>query len=154
VAAAAVTAGVFGEFAYNEIVTTTLAGAAPSAAVSPWSGLRGPDLQHGRRLAATDPGTGVHAEVVLDAAPWGTKVSFAVSQLPGPQNCRLVAVRRNGDEEVLSSWVVPREGYGEAAQPRALVLQAATALDGADIVGVRVDAVGRGATWPLVTVPG
>ena len=83
---------------HDEIVTATSAGAAPSAAVSPWNGLRGPDLEHGRRLEGTDPGTGVHAEVVLDAAAWGTKVSFALSRLPGPQNCRLVAVRRGGDE--------------------------------------------------------
>jgi hypothetical protein len=153
VAAAAVTAGIFGEFAYDEILTTTSAGAVPSAAVSPWNGLRGPDLEHGRRAEATDPGTGVWAEVVLDKAAWGTKVSFALSALPGPQDCRLVAVRRDGDEEVLSSWVVPAQGYGEPGQPRPLVLQAATALDPADIVGLRVDAVGHGATWPLVTVP-
>jgi hypothetical protein len=153
VAAAAVTAGVFSEFAYDEIVTTTSAGAAPTAAVSPWTGLRGPDLEHGRRLEATDPATGVHAEVVLDTAAWGTKVSFALSRLPGPQDCRLVAVRKGGDEQVLSSWVVPADGYGEPDQPRPLVLQAATALSRGDIVGLRVDAVGRGATWPLVTVP-
>jgi hypothetical protein len=153
VAAAAVTAGVFSEFAYDEIVTTSSAGAVPSAAVSPWSGLRGPDLENGRRLEATDPGTGVHAEMVLDTAAWGTKVSFALSRLPGPQNCRLVAVRQGGDEQVLSSWVVPPEGYGEPSQPRSLVLQAATALNRADIVSLRVDAVGQGATWPLVTVP-
>jgi hypothetical protein len=33
------------------------------------------------------------------------------------------------------------------------VLQAATALNRADIVSLRVDAVGKGGTWPLVTVP-
>ena len=155
VAAVAVTAGVFGEFGefgHDEILTS--AGAAPSAAVSPWSGLQGPDLEHGRRLVGTDPGTGVHAEVVLDAAAWGTKVSFALSRLPGPQNCRLVAVRRGGDEEMLSSWTVPPEGYGEAGQPHPLVLQAATALDRSDIVSLRVDAVGQGGAWPLVTVSG
>jgi len=157
VAAVAATAGVFGEFGefgHDEILAASSAGAAPSAAVSPWSGLGGPDLEHGRRLVGTDPGTGVHAEVVLDAAAWGTKVSFALSRLPGPQNCRLVAVRRGGDEEVLSSWTVPPEGYGEAEQPHPLVLQAATALDRSDIVSLRVDAVGQGGAWPLVTVSG
>jgi hypothetical protein len=151
IAAVAATAGVFGEFGHDEIVTTS-AGAPVSAAASPWDGLRGPDLEHGVKLAATDPATGVLAEVVLEAAPWGTKVSFAVSGLDGPQNCRLVVLRRDGGTELLSSWVVPAGGYGVGSQPRPLVLQAATALNRAQIAGLRVEAVDHDATTPLVTV--
>jgi hypothetical protein len=155
VAAVAVSAGVFGELAYDEILTTTSARtASPSpAATAPWDALAGPDLERGRRLAVTDAATGVRADMVLDSAPWGTRVSFALSELAGPQNCRLVAVRRDGSTEVLSSWVVPPQGYGNAEQSRPLVLQAATALDRADIKALRVEAVGRGAPRPLVTVP-
>ncbi len=155
VAAVAVSAGVFGELAYDEILTTSAA-KAPSASASvaaPWDGLGGPDLERGRRLTATDAATGVKADVVIDGAPWGTRVSFALSQLAGPQRCQLVAVRRDGSTEVLSSWVVPAQGYGRTEQPRPLVLQAATALDRADITALRVEALGRGAPRPLVTVP-
>ncbi len=150
VAAVGVTAGVFSELAYDEVLTRTSAGVPTASA--PWDGL-GPDLERGRQVAATDAGTGVRADVVLDGAPWGTRVSFSLSQLDGPQNCRLVAVRRDGSTEVLSSWVVPPEGYGNAQQSRPLVLQASTAIALADIESLRVEAVGRGAPQPLVTVP-
>jgi hypothetical protein len=153
VAAVAVTAGLFGELAYDQIVTTQTAAGVPERS-APWDGLGGPDLEHGRHLSVRDAGTGVHADVVLDSAPWGTRVSFALSELAGPQTCRLVAVRRDGTTEVLSSWVVPPEGYGRTGQPRPLVLQAATALGRADITALRVEAVGgRGAPRSLVTVP-
>lgn len=152
VAAVAVSAGVFGGLASQEILTTSAAGARTPAS-SPWDGLHGPDLEHGRRLSATDAGTGVSADVVLDSAQWGTRVSFALSRLGGPRSCRLVAVRSDGSTEVLSSWVVPSQGYGQDGQSPPLVLQAATALRLADISALRVDDVGQGGAWPLLTVP-
>ena len=154
VAAVAVSAGVFGELAYDEILTPASA-QTPNpvpAAAAPWDGHAGPDLEHGRRIIATDTVTGVRADVVLDSAPWGTRVSFALSELTGPQTCRLVLVRRDGTTEVLSSWVVPAEGYGRPGQPRPLVLQAATSLSQADIVSLRVEALGRSTPRPLVSV--
>ena len=93
------------------------------------------------------------AEAVLDRAPWGTRVSFALSHLQGPLRCRLVVTRRDGSTEVVSSWLVPAEGYGTAAQGRPLVLQAATAVDRADITGLRVDSLGPAGPTTLVTVP-
>jgi hypothetical protein len=151
IAAAAATVGVYGTFGSDQIATT----ASPSAPVGvrpPWNELRGPDLDTGRRLGSTDPVTGVHADVVLDSAPWGTRISFALSQLTGPQHCRLVVVQRSGATEVVSSWVVPVQGYGQAST-RPLVLQAATDVDASDITALRVESVAPGGASPLVTVP-
>jgi Putative zinc-finger len=151
VAAAAATVGVYGAFGSDEIVPT-VASSAPVSAKAPWDGLRGPDLDSGHRVAATDPVTGVHADAVLDSALWGTRISFALSRLAGPQRCRLVVVQRSGATEVVSSWLVPVQGYGEAAS-RPLVLQAATAVDASDITALRVESVAPGGVSPLVTVP-
>lgn len=151
IAAAAATVGVYGAFGSDEIATTS-APSAPISAKPPWDGLRGPDLDSGHRLGATDPVTGVHADAVLDSAQWGTRISFALSQLAGPQHCRLVVVQRSGATEVVSSWVVPVQGYGEG-DSRPLVLQAATAVDATDITALRVESVAPGGVSTLVTVP-
>lgn len=151
VVAAAATASLYGEFGPEEIGPTAATAAATSQ--TPWNGLRGPDLENGEQLRATDPTTGVKAEAVLDRAPWGTRVSFALSHLQGPLRCRLVVTRRDGSTEVVSSWLVPAEGYGTAAQGRPLVLQAATAVDRADITGLRVESLGPAGPTTLVTVP-
>ncbi|WP_422770608.1 anti-sigma factor family protein [Plantactinospora sp. WMMC1484] len=107
----------------------------------------------GERFVATDPASGVHAEVRLGATPWGTRVSFALSGLSGPQVCRLVLMHENGETEVISSWKVPPAGYGTAAQPNALVLEAATATDQDDIDRLQVQVLDDGDAEPLVTVP-
>ncbi len=109
----------------------------------------------GDRLSAADPGTGVRADVQLEGRPWGTSVSFAISNVAGPLTCRLVAVRADGQTEVLSTWTVPAAGYGTQAQPQPLTLQASTALSRADIVQLQVQSVDPAGTGtPLVTVEG
>jgi hypothetical protein len=106
-----------------------------------------------RRLTDTDTTTGVHADVVLESKPWGTLVSFGVSDISGPRNCRLVAVRTDGKSEVLSSWTVPQQGYGKNTRPRELTLQAATATTRQDIAALQVQDVSpKGAAATLVTV--
>jgi anti-sigma factor RsiW len=126
---------------------------APASAATPWDRLRGPDLVNDRQLSATDVATGVQADAVLDAAPWGTRISFALSKVAGPLTCRLVAERRGGGTEVLSTWVVPADGYGTSKQPQPLVLQTATALPRAEIVGLRVESVAASGVRALVSVP-
>jgi hypothetical protein len=138
-------------------------GAAAGAGVitaGPWStnaqqtsagiALPGPNAE---KLAATDQKTGVHADVSLDSKTWGTLVSFSVSEVDGPRNCQLVAMLADGKSEVLSSWTVPDQGYGQGTKPPELKLQAATALQRSDIAGLQVQDVsddGRAST--LVTI--
>ncbi|MGZ4649778.1 MAG: anti-sigma factor family protein [Kineosporiaceae bacterium] len=156
VAAAGVTAGITGNLGPERSTTTPGISAAASSGApgssGPWDRLRGPDLATGHQVSASDPATGVRADLILNGAPWGTRVTFALSHVSGPQTCRLVAVRRGGGTEVLSTWVVPAEGYGTAKQPQPLVLQAATALARTDIAELRVESVAPSGTHDLVTI--
>lgn len=134
------------------VADPTVVAAPPSAGATPRpDGTRtvGPGVPH----SATDPATGVHADLAVDGRPFGTRISFALSNLTGPATCRLVVVSDDGSTEVLSSWRVPPEGYGTPARPDPLLLQSATAaaLDTLEAVQVQVVAP-DGATSPLVTV--
>jgi hypothetical protein len=121
---------------------------------TPGSGIGGPDAPDGEKLSATDDGTGVRADLILEAKPFGTQVSFALTQLPGPRICRLVVLRKSGSAEVVSTWTVPVTGYGTGSQPQPLTLQAATAVPRNDIDRVQVQSVDeKGIATPLVTVP-
>ncbi|MFJ3700981.1 MULTISPECIES: zf-HC2 domain-containing protein [unclassified Streptomyces] len=61
---------------------------------------------------ATDPVTRVEATVGMEPKAWGTHTVLRLENVKGPQKCSLVAVSRNGDEEVVTSWSVPKWGYG------------------------------------------
>jgi hypothetical protein len=128
--------------------------------VGPWAndntnqGVAIPDAPRDAELiAATDPQTGVHAQVALASKPWGTDVSLTVGEVDGPRNCRLVAILANGKTEVLSSWTVPDQGYNTTTEPPELKLKAATAVNAADIVGLRIQDVSEdGGATTLVTL--
>jgi hypothetical protein len=116
-------------------------------------GLGGPDLT-GERFGGTDARTGVRADLSLEKKDWGTQVSFLVSNLKGPLVCRAVAVRTDGTTEVLSSWSVGEKGWGTAANPKPLVLQAVTALPRDDIAHIAIQSVdAKGVAETLVQVP-
>jgi Putative zinc-finger len=116
-------------------------------------GIGGPELT-GERFGGSDPRTGVRADVALEKKDWGTQVSFAVSNIKGPLVCRLVAVRTDGGSEVLTSWSVGERGWGTAANPAPLLLQAVTALPRDEIAHLQVQSVdAKGATATLVRVP-
>jgi hypothetical protein len=121
----------------------------------PGPGFGGPEVPDGgERFSGIDKSSGVRADLVLEAAPWGTQVSFALSQLPGPMQCRLVVMRASGTAEILSTWSVPAAGYGTGGQPMPLLLQAATAAPRDDIDRVQVQSVdANGVAKALVTVP-
>jgi hypothetical protein len=117
------------------------------------NGIGGTDLV-GERLSNTDPRSGVTADVALQSKDWGTQVSFAVSNIKGPLTCRLVVVRTNGGTEVLSTWKVGDKGWGTAAQPEPLLLQAVTALPRDEIAHLQIQAVdAKGTGEALVRVP-
>lgn len=116
-------------------------------------GIGGPDLA-GEVFSGTDTRSGVSAQVGLERKDWGTQVSFAVSNIKGPLTCRLVAVRVDGASEVLSTWQVGEKGWGTAAQPDPLLLQAVTALPRDEIAHVQIQSIdAKGATETLVRVP-
>ncbi|MEV4760070.1 zf-HC2 domain-containing protein [Micromonospora sp. NPDC049559] len=126
----------------------------PGPGGQPGPGIGGPEVEGGQKVTATDGGTGVRADLILDSAPFGTQISFALTKLPGPRTCRLVVLRRNGTSEVLSSWSVPAGGYGTAARPQPLLLQVSTSTPRAEIDRVQVQSVDpSGVATPLVTVP-
>jgi hypothetical protein len=116
-------------------------------------GIGGPDLA-GQRYGGSDPRTGVRADVALEKKDWGTQISFAISNIKGPKTCRLVAVHTDGTTEPLVSWSVGDRGWGTAANPEPLLLQAVTATPREDIAHVQVQEVtANGAGETLVRVP-
>jgi hypothetical protein len=137
-------------------VIGALAGAGAVVA-GPWSGDQdnGTAIERvsGDKLAATDGKSGVSSNVVLSQKPWGTLVSFDVSELDGPRNCRLVMVRADGGAEVLSTWTVPKQGYGAGTKPPKLSLQASTSVQRKDIAELQVQDVRKSGNTTLVTIP-
>jgi len=116
-------------------------------------GIGGPELT-GERFGGTDPRTGVRADVALEKKDWGTQVSFAISNIKGPLVCRLIAVRTDGNSEVLTTWNVGEKGWGTAANPDPLLLQAVTALSRDEIAHLVVQSVdANGSTTQQVRVP-
>ncbi|MEV0720028.1 zf-HC2 domain-containing protein [Asanoa sp. NPDC050611] len=113
-----------------------------------------PTVGPGASHSATDPDTGVHADLAVESRPFGTRISFELSKLQGPATCRLVVLTRDGTTEVISSWRVPEGGYGTPERPDPLRLQSATAAALDDIESVQVQVRDAdGSNSPLVTVP-
>lgn len=90
------------------------------------------------KLTATDPATRVDATVGMEPKAWGTHTVLELKNVEGPEKCSLVAVSRTGDEEVVTSWSVPKWGYGiegsshpDARHP--LYVHGGTAMARADI---------------------
>jgi hypothetical protein len=145
--------------------TTAAGGSSPSVAAQRGSdqldplplsdgvGIGGTPLA-GQSFDGTDPRTGVSAVVALEKKDWGTQVSFSVSHIKGPRTCRLVAVRTDGNSEVLTTWTVGEKGWGTAANQAPLLLQAVTALSRDDIAHLQVQSVdSNGTVEKLVQVP-
>ncbi|WP_431044142.1 anti-sigma factor family protein [Streptomyces sp. P1-3] len=68
--------------------------------------------RHGEKTGATDPRTKVSATVALEQKPWGTHVVLRLANVRGPERCGLVAVGKNGERQTVTTWSVPRPGYG------------------------------------------
>ncbi|HEX5200690.1 zf-HC2 domain-containing protein [Paractinoplanes rhizophilus] len=116
-------------------------------------GIGGPELA-GQRYSGSDPRTGVHLDAALEKKDWGTQISFAISNIKGPLECRLVAVHTDGTTESLVSWNVGENGWGTAANPEPLLLQAITATSRENIAHIQVQEVTNGGGGDtLVRVP-
>ena len=116
-------------------------------------GIVGPGQTGGETFSNTDKKTGAHVDAQLVSRPWGTNVAFTVTKIKGPKTCRLVAVRPDGENEVLSTWTVPDGGYGFAERPQPLQLVAATSLQADEMTHLKVQEMEpNGDASTLVTV--
>ncbi|MGW2084884.1 anti-sigma factor family protein [Streptomyces sp. NPDC001880] len=89
-------------------------------------------------VRATDPRTEVAATIGMARKPWGTSTVLELRNVTGPQKCSLIAVSKTGEEEVVTSWSVPEQGYGaeDSSHPGAshpLYVQGGVAMDRSDI---------------------
>ncbi|WP_432150517.1 anti-sigma factor family protein [Streptomyces sp. bgisy029] len=90
------------------------------------------------KVSATDPTTRVGATVGMEEKAWGTHTVLELKNVKGPQKCTLVAVSKTGEEETVTSWSVPKWGYGiegsthESAK-NPLYVHGGAAMDRADI---------------------
>jgi hypothetical protein len=110
----------------------------PSPSASPSSGAGG------ERLTASDPGTKIRAELVLQRKSWGTKLELHLAGVPKGGTCQWFAVSRDGRRDMLGSWSVPYDrGYG--------VYESSTMFKRDQITSFQVVTLdGR----PLISIPG
>ncbi|MER7833408.1 zf-HC2 domain-containing protein [Streptomyces sp. NPDC095602] len=90
------------------------------------------------KATATDAGTGVSATVAMEPKAWGTDTMLELKNVTGALKCRLVAVSKTGEEEVVTSWSVPKWGYGIEDSPnetarKPLYVHGGTAMPRSDI---------------------
>ncbi|MBT2442175.1 zf-HC2 domain-containing protein [Streptomyces sp. ISL-36] len=90
------------------------------------------------KIEATDPVTKVSATVGLEKKGWGTHTVLELKNVKGPLKCRLVAVSKSGEEEVVTSWAVPKWGYGipgatQESAKNPLYIHGGAAMDRGDI---------------------
>ncbi|WP_172384446.1 zf-HC2 domain-containing protein [Streptomyces sp. MNP-20] len=64
------------------------------------------------KKSATDPKTKVTATIGTEKKAWGTHTVLELKNVKGPLKCSLVAVGKDGKRETVSSWSVPKWGYG------------------------------------------
>jgi hypothetical protein len=69
---------------------------------------RGDDGPRPLTVEATDERSGVWAEVKVEDRDWGSSVELRVKDAAGPRDCVLVGIGRDGSENVMTNWAVPR----------------------------------------------
>ncbi len=108
----------------------------------------------GENYSGTDSRSNVSAAVGLEKKDWGTQISFAVSNIKGPKTCALTLVHTDGTSERVATWTIGDKGWGTAANPSPLLLQAVTGTPRDDIAHVQVQELatnGNGET--LISIP-
>ncbi|MBL1095204.1 zf-HC2 domain-containing protein [Streptomyces coffeae] len=69
------------------------------------------------KVHGTDPDTAVNASVALEDKMWGTDAVLQLKNVKGPLDCSLIAVGKDGHEQVMTTWSVPKWGYGMKDSP-------------------------------------
>ncbi|MER7574588.1 zf-HC2 domain-containing protein [Streptomyces sp. NPDC126514] len=64
------------------------------------------------RVSGRDASTKVSATVAMEPKAWGTHAVLELKNVTGPEKCSLIAVGKNGERETITSWSVPKWGYG------------------------------------------
>lgn len=64
------------------------------------------------KIKATDPTTKVSATVGTEKKAWGTHTVLELKNVKGPLKCSLIAVGKDGEKETVTTWSVPKWGYG------------------------------------------
>ncbi|MFE2597959.1 zf-HC2 domain-containing protein [Streptomyces sp. NPDC059396] len=90
------------------------------------------------KVWATDAATKVTATIGMEPKGWGTHTVLELKNVKGPLKCSLVAVSKTGEEETVTSWSVPKWGYGIPDSPNKiskspLYVHGGTAMDSNDI---------------------
>ncbi|OAR26039.1 RNA polymerase subunit sigma [Streptomyces sp. ERV7] len=70
-----------------------------------------------QKVAATDTTTGVSATVGTEKKAWGTHTVLQLKNVKGPLKCSLIAVGKDGAQETVTTWAVPKWGYGIKDSP-------------------------------------
>ncbi|WP_394433585.1 anti-sigma factor family protein [Streptomyces sp. SGAir0957] len=69
------------------------------------------------KVSGTDATTKVSATVGMEDKTWGTHTVLQLKNVKGPLKCSLVAVGKNGARETVTTWSVPKWGYGIKDSP-------------------------------------
>ncbi|MGW2230610.1 anti-sigma factor family protein [Streptomyces formicae] len=69
------------------------------------------------KYRATDPRTKVTATVGTEEKAWGTHAVLELKNVKGPLKCSLIAVGKDGEKETVTTWSVPKWGYGIKDSP-------------------------------------
>jgi len=64
------------------------------------------------KIKATDASTKVTATIGMEPKAWGTHTVLELKNVKGPLACSLIAVGKNGQRETVTTWAVPKWGYG------------------------------------------
>lgn len=95
-------------------------------------------------IAATDERSGVWAEVTTEERAWGSLLELKVKDGAGPRACHLVVVGRDGTEEMVTSWSVPRHDArpntmpgGSAMHPEEIARYEVRTSDGEHLVTLK-----------------
>ncbi|MEE1802325.1 MULTISPECIES: zf-HC2 domain-containing protein [unclassified Streptomyces] len=64
------------------------------------------------KVGGTDPVTGVSGTVAMEEKLYGTLMTLELKNVKGPLTCSLIAVSKTGEQEVVTTWSVPKWGYG------------------------------------------
>lgn len=95
-------------------------------------------------LSGTDPHSGVTAEADIFAKSWGSSIHMTISGVSPGERCELVAVSRDGSQEVAGGWHVDYSG--------AAVIDGATGMPPAQLASLRV-VTRHGAMLITLTMP-
>ncbi|MCS0604415.1 hypothetical protein NX794_24850 [Streptomyces sp. LP11] len=102
------------------------------------------------RATAAD---GVTAALQPESTGWGTQVLMDLSGVPGPQDCSLIAVSRDGTEQTAFTWHVPDGGYGLPASATDRLLATGGVGIATDRIGEYVVKATSGRTLLRIPVP-